>query len=464
MAVLTSANVTLLNTKGTNLGNRTGISLGSRISLLNTDGTLVLSAAVAHALTTPILTLGANANATGSAFPLAVALTAAMRLYGEDNGAVYTPSGAVGDIRTGIFRHLLTTDHSAVNIRAFGLQGILAGYNATWDQEVVAGVEGIAQIVTTGAKSYEGYGLTTGLVGRLATAGTLTISANHVFAGVTALADIKGTVTQTGRTVAFLAKKYDTTNWSDATSRVSWGIGLYMPRTSVVQAVRIGDWAGSGAPGSAIVLSAATDSADTSQRNLVACYGESVADLTSAIHANVGRFRHLVSGAITANHETYGLAGQLVGKACTLGHLHAGLLGTFEANTSDVTINGTYSYGAAGVMARVGGLANIAATKAVSGFTAFLNGSAALKSGTSVAFAADCLAPTTASWDYLLAANGAANFFYAATGTAYENSVKIGSMSALGGVTHACSGLVRVKVNTTLYYIPLYAASDLTGE
>jgi hypothetical protein len=56
------------------------------------------------------------------------------------------------------------------------------------------------------------------------------------------------------------------------------------------------------------------------------------------------------------------------------------------------------------------------------------------------------------------------SFVNFATGTAYECGVKIGSMSALGGVTHAASGLVKVKVAGTAYFIPLYAAGDLTGE
>jgi hypothetical protein len=315
---------------------------------------------------------------------------------------------------------------------------------------------------------------TASVMGMISTSETgangITIGSSHILAGVAAITKMGGTgsLTQTGKTCAFYVGMYDTTNWSDASPTPDkWGIGLYMPTAAVTQGIRIGDWKAAGALGNAIVFSAtATDSTDTSQLDLLAVYGESTTALGAGINAKCGRFRHLVAGSsLQTNHETYGVVGQLVGRSTTLLHLHAGVLGTFEANTTAVVCNGAYAFATAAVMARVGGLALITATKPVCGFSAFLNGSAALGSGTSVAYAADCLAPTTASWDYLLAANGAANFFYAATGTAYENSVKIGAVTMPVDTNHTdASGLIRIKVNTTLYYIPIYAAGDLTGE
>jgi hypothetical protein len=63
-----------------------------------------------------------------------------------------------------------------------------------------------------------------------------------------------------------------------------------------------------------------------------------------------------------------------------------------------------------------------------------------------------------------IAISAADNVLYFPTGSSYAAGVKIGSMTALGGATHTCSGLVRVNVAGTLYYMPLYAASEVTGE
>jgi hypothetical protein len=171
-----------------------------------------------------------------------------------------------------------------------------------------------------------------------------------------------------------------------------------MPVGSVNQAIRIGHWKAAGATGNAIPISAVTDSADTSQRNVVAVYGESTADLGSGIHANVARFRHLVSGSsLTVAQETYGLVGQICAKGVTFTHMHAGLMGTFEGTGAGVVVNSGYTYGAAAVIGRVGGGGNITATTCLCGVVAVLNG-AAVASGTSSAFACD--ATSTGDWDY----------------------------------------------------------------
>ena len=219
--------------------------------------------------------------------------------------------------------------------------------------------------------------------------------------------------------------------------------------------LKCGDFAGSYATGSSTVFTAAIT-------KVGAFYAESTGDLTSAYNCRTVVARHLiVTSSGTVNHETYGLVGQCCVKNTTLGHLHAGVMGTLEVSTA-ATVNGSYTYGAAGVIARLGcGTSILTATKAVCGFSAFYNGEA-LASGSSVAYACDKVG--TANWTYLLAANGCDNLFYASAGSAYEHGVKIASITDVGGATHACSGLARVKVGSTLYYIPLYAAGQVTGE
>jgi hypothetical protein len=72
-------------------------------------------------------------------------------------------------------------------------------------------------------------------------------------------------------------------------------------------------------------------------------------------------------------------------------------MGTFEGTGAGVDVNSGYTYGTAAIIARVGGGANIAATKCLSGVSSILNG-AAVASGTSSAFSSD--ATSTADWDY----------------------------------------------------------------
>jgi len=223
-------------------------------------------------------------------------------------------------------------------------------------------------------------------------------------------------------------------------------------------AIRVGNWVGSAAMGSAHVFAAVMDKHSDGQLDVIAAFGESPADLTSAYSAKVGRFRHVING-ITANHETYGLVGQVVAKNVTFAHLHAGLMGTFEVNTA-ATVNSAYVYGTAGVMSRLGvGTSALTCTKDICGFSAVYNGGALVSGG---AYAYGATSTTATTWGALLAADKCDNLLYAATGTAYESGVKIASITI--DDADGAAGVVRVNVGGTLYFIPLYVAGDLTGE
>lgn len=216
--------------------------------------------------------------------------------------------------------------------------------------------------------------------------------------------------------------------------------------------LQLGAYASAYATGSATVFTSAKTAVGR-------FYGESTSDLTSAVNARTIVGRHLiVTSSGTVNHETYGMIGQVCVKNTTLGHLHAGVMGTLEVSDA-ATINGSYTYGAAGVIASLGtGTSITTATKAVCGFSAFLNGEA-LASGNAFAYATDAVGST--NWNAALAMSKCDNLFYAATGTAYESGIKIASITGLGS---GASGLARVKVGSTSYYIALYAAGDVTGE
>lgn len=177
--------------------------------------------------------------------------------------------------------------------------------------------------------------------------------------------------------------------------------GIYMPVGSVTTAVRIGNWVGSGASGSAIPFAAGQDVYTDGQLDLVAVFGESTSDLTTAYSAKCGRFRHIATGSsLTVSQETYGLIGQMCAKGTTLTHLHAGLMGTFEGTGAAVVLNSSYTTGGhAAVTARVGGHTNITATTPLSGFLAFNNGAANLASGTLAAFSTS-VASATYKWTH----------------------------------------------------------------
>jgi hypothetical protein len=175
---------------------------------------------------------------------------------------------------------------------------------------------------------------------------------------------------------------------------VTFDSGLVLTKAAI-EGFRIADWVGSGAIGSAVPFSAAQNIYADGQLDIVGVYGESSSDLTSAFSAKCGRFRHLVHNAAgTVAHETYGAVGQLVTKNTTLTHLHAGVMGTFEGNTTGSTLNSSYLVGHAAVMARIGGHNKITATTPPAGFLAFNNQSAAITGGNTHAFATSMYSAT----------------------------------------------------------------------
>lgn len=228
---------------------------------------------------------------------------------------------------------------------------------------------------------------------------TTTVSENNVLCGLACYQVGSPTLTGGGGAAVYPACGLNPAVWIRAVAAASaWQTGVYMPVNSVETAIRVGNWVGSGASGSAIPFAAVQNVYNDGQLDLVAVFGESTSDLTSAYSAKCGRFRHLVTGSsLTINQESYGLVGQLCVKGTTLGHMHAGLMGTFEGTGAATVVNGAYTYGVAAIIARVGGGGNIAATKCLSGVSAILNG-AAVASGTSSAFSCD--ATSTADWDY----------------------------------------------------------------
>lgn len=228
--------------------------------------------------------------------------------------------------------------------------------------------------------------------------------------------------------------------------------------TDAYKTVRFGDWVAAQATGSGIVLAATLNKYSDGQVDIFSVFGESTTNLTSSYSSKCGRFRHLVNG-ITCGQEAYGAVGQIVAKNVTFTECCAGLLGTLESSTA-VTLNGAYTFSNAAVIGRLGlGSAITTATKPACGFLAFQNSVGALSSGSTIAHAA--AGNGTATWDYLLGAAQCNSFLYVPTATAYECGVKVTPISSMPSL--AADGVIRIKVNATNYYIPIYVVANVTG-
>jgi len=347
-------------------------------------------------------------------------------------------------------RHIVNAATATVEHETYGLVGQLVVKDTTLGH-LHAGIMGTFEGHTSGVVINGGYTVGTACVtARLG--GHATITATDPIAGFLAFNNGAAALAS-GISAAFAA--------SSASASYPWVLGLDMPVGSVTQAVRIGAFDGSAATTNAIPFSTAQNLWADGQLSTAEVFGSSASDLTSAYSAKCIRARHIVNvGTGNLAHETYGVMGQVVVKDTTLQHLHAGVIGTFEGYTSGVVVNGSYAYGAAAVMARVGGGAAITATKDVCGVVAFWNG-AALASGSSNAFAVGDNAGA-GTWTNALAVERVSNILYVPTASAYEAGVKVASITGIPDTT--ADGVIRISVGGTAYYIPIFAAGSITGE
>jgi len=220
-------------------------------------------------------------------------------------------------------------------------------------------------------------------------------------------------------------------------------------------AIRVGDWVGSAALGSAVPFTTAGhDVYEDGQLDLVAVFGESTADYTSAYSAKCGRFRHVING-ITCSHEAYGLIGQVVAKNVTYAHLHAGLMGTFEVNTA-ATVSAGDGVGCAGVIARVGGATiTVGATGVLAGvLSAQLATTVSITSGgVHAAFACRKVGAGITWAEALHIEDALVAIRFKAADNSYAHGVKAVVDTPDTTTTHA----IKVMIGTTAGYIPVYA-------
>jgi hypothetical protein len=68
---------------------------------------------------------------------------------------------------------------------------------------------------------------------------------------------------------------------------------------------------------------------------------------------------------------------------------------------------------------------------------------------------------STDNWPVALYVDSADWVMYFPTGTDYECGVKV---TAISGIDDAASAVMKVRIGSTDYYIPLHAAAELDGE
>jgi len=329
---------------------------------------------------TDTLSVGSQANTSGSGVAISSSVTAAIKAFSDDAGASIASS--VRGIQS---RFLLTFDQAGGTIRA--LQGqlkLLTGIDVTTG--IYTAVQGYVELGGThSAKT----GATLSCIdASLEITTALTVDSGGEACGIHVETTGAGTITNNGTCAGILVDK--------ASGAASWPAGLLVDGPSVIQGFRIGKFVGSAATTTQVLFATTQNVYSDGQLSTCEIHGASNANLTSAYAAHCLRARHMVN-CTTAAHETYGVMGQVVAKDTTLSHMHAGLMGTFEGHTSGVVVDAAYTYGVAAIIARVGGGAAITATTCLSGVSAILNG-AAVASGTSSAFSCD--ATSTADWDY----------------------------------------------------------------
>ena len=182
-----------------------------------------------------------HSTTAGSGVPVATAVTAANRFYTDDGGAAIVNTG-VNDTRGVLSRLLVTTDHSANELRLFALEGQLKSRNAEWDNEMVAAVYGYLELERTGGTlTLDGYGFTAGVMSCVENSGAYTIGTNHVLSGFCAVSKITSDATVTGKSAAFHAGIYDGTNWSSsAEDEQPWEYGLLIQDGAATTGIEIG--------------------------------------------------------------------------------------------------------------------------------------------------------------------------------------------------------------------------------
>ncbi len=364
--------------------------------------------------------------------------TAILRVYADDGGADLFGSGSVPDLRVGLSRMLVTHDQTGGHVRIHGAMGHLKAYNAAWNTEQAAGVYGYLELVrASGTVTFGDYGKSAAVLGCLETSGAITISANHVIAGVAAISKIGASLTQTGKTAAFYAATYDTTNWSDSTARTAWGYGLYIPNGAIATgAILVG--ASSSAP---------LTFTGTGTSNAV--------EINSKLNAASGILRGIVSYAefsgtnVGVTTNLYAIRGyaKVSGTAAGSNTFYtAGVQGKIE-------LAGTISGGKhCAVLAQLNSSAGLAAATGGTVYCLWADGmqlAAAPNAALNVTGIGLEMPDGTKCFNSALYIYGKADYLFDLQGPTTDYLATVGTAPA------AATGSLKIRIGSTDYYIPI---------
>ena len=310
-----------------------------------TAGTAAASKAVVLDSSKGVISLGRltqgafHSTTQGSGLAINPTYTAALRVYADDAGAALTPSGAVPDLRVILGRYLITANQSAVHARVWGAMGQVKIYDALFSEEQCGGVNGRLEIVqAAGTTTLAGYGVSSGVCGILATAGATLVNTNHVAAAVSAIADIKGTLTQTGVVAGVYVGIYNTSQWSDATARAAFTYGLYIATSSCATGVSIGT----------CTTGVSLSGTQTTGISIGASVATSIAAVTPATFTGIPAANGIIYANTTAVSTTPGSVRAIVGAVVQAATTTTGTVVGVRGSVTGTTALSNYAYGAQG--------------------------------------------------------------------------------------------------------------------
>ncbi|MGB2998375.1 MAG: hypothetical protein WBC59_07030 [Phycisphaerae bacterium] len=211
MTLLTSANVTLLNERGTNLARLPLILLGSRLQYLSDDGSYE------GAATLKVGTFGKSGVSTG-----AIVFSDDLDVYEDGQLDIISGFGAstsdltsADSAKVGRFRHIVTGTALTVAHETYGLMGQLVVKGTTLTH-MHAGLIGTLEGHTAGAVANGAYDYSVAaIIARVG--GGAAIVATKPIAGVASI--LNGADVATGSIAAFAASATSTGQWT-------WGLAL----------------------------------------------------------------------------------------------------------------------------------------------------------------------------------------------------------------------------------------------
>jgi hypothetical protein len=375
-------------------------------------------------------------------------------LFADDAGVGTT----VGDRRNLWVRTLVTIDTAtAFSIRSAVSQlKLLSGVDITSATSVVAAHMGYLEIA----------GDTT-LAGQVAvgeftveSAGNLTVSSGGVLAGVASRLNMDSgkTITETGKACAFLA---------DATGGMGdkWPKGFYAPADSIDLGIVIGDKSNVAGDGASLIAGNAADDTIGVNRFFAddAGVGTTVGDRRNlwvrtlltidtatafSVRSAVAQLK-LNSGVDITNASTQAAA----------------LMGYLELD-GDTTFGCQMAVGE--YTMEMNGNLIVSANSEVYGVSSKIkaaSGKTVTETGRCAAYFAGTTGDGADSWPAVLHIDGADYVLSFESGTNYEDGIKVGTITSVGGDAGVTAqGVIRMRVGNTAYYIPFFDVSGVTGE